>query len=130
MTERERLIELCDNIITSCESSLCADCGHDKIDYPNCMAVHFADHILADGWIRPPCKVGDMVYYLHEICDENGEERLDISTGKCEGISIQKDGLWIYCRYEDGLTYWHKNDESVFFSREEAIKALKGGESE
>ena len=28
-------------------------------------AEKIADHILADGWIRPPCKVGDTVYCIY-----------------------------------------------------------------
>ena len=27
---------------------------------------HIADKILADGWMRPPCKVGDTVWYLNK----------------------------------------------------------------
>ena len=51
---RNRLIELCENLILSCKSSLCEDCEHKNIDYPNCMSVHFADHLLANGVIVPP----------------------------------------------------------------------------
>ena len=33
-----------------------------KVQYMGGLEGKLADHILADGWIRPPCKVGDMVY--------------------------------------------------------------------
>ena len=46
---REKLIELCEDVILSCKSSLCDDCEHNCIDYPNCMGVHFADHLIANG---------------------------------------------------------------------------------
>lgn len=88
---------------------------------------YIADYLLANGVIVPPCKVGDEVYYLHEMCNENGDEYFDISEGKCEGISLQKDGLWMYCRYDDGLTYWHKSDKLVFLTREEAEAKLREG---
>lgn len=75
-----------------------------------------------------PCGVGHTVFYVHMVCDENGEEIFTISIGKVFSFSIQVDGLWAYCRYEDGLTYWHKWDgyfgKTVFLTREEAEAAL------
>lgn len=99
---------------------------------PSAEEVHSlrADYILANGVIVPPCKVGDKVFYVHEVCDENCDEYLDISVGECEGISMQKEGLWIYCRYEDGLTYWHRSGETVFLTKEEAEEALQKRGSE
>ncbi len=32
---------------------------------------HTADSLLADGWIRPPCKVGDTVYKIRKFCETN-----------------------------------------------------------
>ena len=46
---REKLIELCEDVIFSCRASLCDDCEHNGIDYPKCMGVHFADHLIANG---------------------------------------------------------------------------------
>ena len=78
-----------------------------------------------------PCKVGDRVLFVHKTCDENGNEYLGVSVGKCESISIQKGGPWMFCRYEDGLTYWHKVNEdfgkSVFLVRGESTDNLKEG---
>lgn len=45
---REDLIALCNDVILSCASNLCKDCEHQGIDYPNCMGVHFADHLIAN----------------------------------------------------------------------------------
>lgn len=90
-----------------------------------------ADHLLENGVIVPPCKVGDEVFYVNEICDENGDEYLDISVGKVVSFSLQAEGLWAYCRYEEGLTYWHvvadEFGKEVFLTREEAEQALKDG---
>lgn len=49
MTDREKLVGLCEDIILSCKASLCTDCEHNNIDYPHCMGVHFADHLIANG---------------------------------------------------------------------------------
>jgi len=54
----------------------------------NGFGAWYADYILADGWIRPPCKVGDVVWFYdgfmwgllpckvdrpyHCICGEEG----------------------------------------------------------
>ena len=46
---REKLIEWCEDVILSCKASLCVDCEHNGIDYPKCMGVHFADHLIANG---------------------------------------------------------------------------------
>lgn len=51
---RDRLIEL---ILKS--DILCHTCGENSASY---CADAIADLIIADGWIRPPCKVGDTVY--------------------------------------------------------------------
>jgi hypothetical protein len=91
---------------------------------------YIAEYLIDNNTIVTPCKVGDKVFYVHEICDEDGDEYLDISVGEVVSFSMQKEGLWAYCRYEDGLTYWHlvADDfgKTVFLSKEEAEKALKG----
>ena len=88
-----------------------------------------ADYLLADGWIRLPCKVGDTVFCVHYVCDKNANEYLDISVGDVISFSMQSEGLWMYCRYENGLTYWHfvTDDfgKKVFTSREEAEEELE-----
>ena len=94
-----------------------------------------ADSLLENGVIVPPCKVGDVVFFVHEMCDENGDEHLGISEGKCVGISMQEEGLWTYCRYENGLTYSHRINEASFLNKDvfptkaEAEYALKNRRS-
>ena len=93
-----------------------------------------ADYLLDNGVVVMPCKVGTKVYFVHEICDENGDEVLYIDTGKIICFSLQGTGLWMYCRYKTGLTYWHKVDSEfgteVFLTREEAEAKLKEGKSD
>ena len=90
-----------------------------------------ADHLLKNGVIVPPCKVGDKVFFVDMMCDEEGEEKLGMSIGEVVSFSMQKEGLWAYCRYEDGLTYWHlvadEFGKTVFLTREEAEAKLKEG---
>ena len=87
-----------------------------------------SEFLDSDRVIVPPCKVGDKVFYINEVCDENANEYFDISVGEVVSFSIQKEGLWAYCRYEDGLTYWHivvdEFGKEVFFTKEEAEQAL------
>lgn len=84
---RDRLIELCENLILSCKSSLCEDCEHKNIDYPNCMSVHFADYLLANGVIVLPCKVGDKVAV--KACCE------------CVSVIPDRDECRYICPFED-----------------------------
>ena len=123
---RDRLIELGENLILSCKSSSCEDCEHNNIDYPHCMSVHFADYLLANGVIVPPCKVGDTVYvvfFRHHLIDEC----------KVSGFIFGKNNDTL--QFADGSIYtiWDKayNEhfgKTVFLTREEAEQALKGGE--
>ena len=66
---REKLIEWCEDVILSCKASLCVDCEHNGIDYPKCMGVHFADHLIANGvtvqqWIPVSEQPNENGYYL------------------------------------------------------------------
>ena len=52
-----------------------------------------------------------------------------IEVGEVVSFSLQKEGLWAYCRYESGLTYWHLVadyfSKTVFLTKEEAEEKLK-----
>ena len=111
MTERERLIELL----------MQGDIAAAKQRVFNCCmcrreAETIADYLLENGVIVPPCKVGDMVYifergsYIIPICGQ-GKPHWEIKIEKCS------------------FKYWlldnHKFGVNMFFTREEAEKALK-----
>lgn len=80
-------------------------------------------------YIELPCKVGQTIFFYTCVCDEIGKEKFDILEGEVISFSIQKEGLWAYCRYKCGLTYWHlvvkDFGKTVFLTREEAEQALK-----
>ena len=111
MTEREKLIELL----------MQGDIAAAKQGVFNCCmckreAEILADFLLENGVIVPPCKVGDMVYifergsYIIPICGQ-GKPHWEIKIEKCS------------------FKYWlldnHKFGVNMFFTREEAEKALK-----
>ena len=114
VTERERLVELLKN--DNCPSPFVCDANCTYINSENCLAERMADYLLENGVIVLPCKVGDMVYifergsYIIPICGQ-GKPHWEIKIEKCS------------------FKYWlldnHKFGENMFFTREEAEKALK-----
>lgn len=108
MTDRERLIDL----IISADISLW---GTDKP-----YAEVYADHLLANGVIVPPCKVGDTVYFdTYLRGDSIGVRPHKVIEVKCVIMTEPSKG-GIGAEIPD----WAFG-ESVFLTREEAEKALK-----
>lgn len=100
MTDRERLIEL----MLNCE----------RVDLPLPIEYqeHLADHLLANGVIVPPCKVGQTVWEID--ADNPFEEELHVIESKVE-------------RFYVGTSHnLHLIDcKTVFLTKEEAERALK-----
>ena len=97
--------------------------GYPIDDVVDLMEVKNAGRI-----VELPCAVGDTVYWVTKSCDENGREESAIHEGTIISFSLQNDGLWFYCRYKYGLTFWHKIGyfgKTVFLTKEEAEAALK-----
>lgn len=117
--------------MTDCKNCLhyevCADVML-KIANPICKCFLDKSKI-----IELPCKVGDTVWWVTTIVDENCEEKPDILLGEIASFSMQKEGLWAFCRYVGGLTFWHLVSDyfgkTVFLTREEAERALKEREN-
>lgn len=101
MTQREKLIELLKS-----SSQYVNECDG--------LVERIADHLLANGVIVPPCKVGDTVYYIHEggyrVYEGKVTNFIYVANTKSFGIHYD-GGYGIFGRY-------------VFLSREEAEKAL------
>ena len=104
---RDRLIELIKQAKKKTKNANC-DIGRNMI---------FADYLLENGVIVPPCKVGDMVYYI-----AFGK----IYKGKCHAITQHINRLQIHLYDYDGDNASIASDK-VFLTKEEAEKALKGG---
>lgn len=75
-----------------------------------------ADHLIANGVIVPPCKVGDTVYRVYTK-SWIGEDKI------CE-ISISRGGVF-YVDDKGRETSCEKIGKTVFLTREEAELALK-----
>lgn len=133
MTDRERLIEL------FLKPTRIPDNLFDGKDIFHKVAETYADIILSDGWIRPPCKVGDTVYIPWHWNDEKGIAFTEVEEIKIYDksnhymflIDLQSDDE----EFEQSFGGW-KIEESigktVFLTTEEAEKALaeRQGETE
>ena len=119
---RDRLIELIDNAFV------------DFIDFANrnpaekTSTEFIADYILADGWMRPPYKIGAKVYATI------GSLSLPIPYAVYE-VTIQRyvlatGGLVPVVKLKKGaVTYGdiHTSIDRLYDTREDAEKALRGG---
>ena len=114
---RDKLIELIRIASHELTSRCVGDCGD--------CADKIANHILADGWIRPPCKVGDILYVI-----SNDKQILPFVVNRI----IITDYIKIKVDYIAGRDYEIKYlllqhfGKTVFLTKEEAEKALKGVE--
>lgn len=125
MTERERLIEICDT-------------NNGWVD--EAPAEKFADYLLANGVIVPPCKVGQTVFRIVKLY---GDRKPIIVEGEVSEIALthengeikkrfyflEKGGNKIINRYSLWLDF-DEIGETVFLTKEEAEKALKAREKE
>lgn len=133
-SERKRLVELIQNFADGTYTNNGVIVDGTKVD-------DIADHLLANGIVVPPVKVGQTVYELDNIVDkdkcENCEHYYEGGMGDSPGClkgsagfrarecidivetiaTLSEIGWWI-----------HMNDFGVlvFTSREEAVKMLKG----
>ena len=82
-----------------------------------------ADHLLANGVIVPPCKVGDITYVFdYEVNNHLETKFRGIAPSVVEAIVIEDEGLWI----ENEHAKYHISSvgEFIFLTKEEAEKAL------
>jgi hypothetical protein len=86
-----------------------------------------ADHLLANGVVCPPCKVGDTLYYIDTCVTAEDFGKKYVSFGRVNQISYNKHGEWFYLDCGSLFSFGDFN-KTVFLTREEAERALKGGE--
>ena len=103
MNQKERLVELIKQAKKQTKNANC-DIERNMI---------FADYLLENGVIVPPCKVGDVVYL---ITDHTGDMRRTV-TG------FTQDYILSYAMQIPMSEF----GKTVFLTREEAEKALRGG---
>ena len=113
--QRERLVELLDEFVAKSN---------------NTTTNALADYILADGWMRPPCKIGQTVYKV--VNDKRVKKPYE-----CKVV-----GIWYaddenandvhLVRYVNGIfdcsfsVQFKEFGKTVFLTKEEAEKALGG----
>lgn len=100
------------------------------IDRRNIYEVE-ADHLLANGVIVPPCKVGDKYYRIELWCTEGGywEKPRKAYDSTCDSCCEECDGKKRVVEYTfnsviqilEAEPYFHKY---VFLTKEEAVAKL------
>lgn len=110
---RERLIEL----VEKARKTAIAKGANSDIE----RNMLFADFLLENGVIVPPCKVGDTVYVV--------DKGLDVWwKGEVSSVGyVDLNNIQIGVIYDDGEVAICDAD-IVFLTKEEAEAALKGGE--
>ena len=107
MTDRERLIELLEDTLHEWESDVSVQ-----------TLTEIAEHLIENGVIVLPCKVGDTVYYI------TGIGHNIVKPAKVKEIIIDDNG--IKDLYVQGDGYNFENSFDIFFlTREEAEEKLK-----
>lgn len=137
MTDRDRLIELIKQAQDKyCD--ICAECAEDGYKDHESFEDFFADHLLANGVIVPPCKVGDVVYALREVSCED----IDGVHTECEHYGFGTDDRICTlekpqkCPYKyrvfkclvteyNLLSHSRQWGKTVFLTKEEAEEKLK-----
>lgn len=113
--QKDRLVELLDEFVAKSN---------------NTTTLALAYHILADGWMRPPCKVGDKVY---EVLPKCGYIRslnvVGFHLGKFPDLRGHKRKEYLVCYSDYSLTHVDvdKFGKTVFLTKEEAEAKLKEG---
>lgn len=123
---RDRLIELIKQADFDYTAECCEISENGSLPYPP-LEERFADHLLANGVIVPPVKVGQTVYRTKG--NYFGEE---IYVGIVDQIVIHYGGRKAFF-YVQGHPLHFTVDNlgvDVFLTREEAENALKGESNE
>lgn len=122
---RERLFETINKAREKCGTSTnCRKCsGYGKGS--RCISALIADELLADGWMRPPCKVGDTVYMIQTLPLIRGVVELTVENLV---IGINPNKCRLYCKHNSGskdVFYEDSFGRILFFTYEEAEAALR-----
>lgn len=130
---RERLIQLLSDEI--CPSPLLCDKNCKYAHSGNCYADRVADHLLANGVILPPCKVGDVVYVVKPYFSFIQEYQVrGYHLGEFPTLNGHKRKSYLICYHKASSALKHlpidEIGKTVFFNREEAEAKLKGGATE
>ena len=120
---RDRLVSLI-NKDENCPSHyMCSDkCKYSHLEH--CIGDRLADSILADGWIRLPCKVGDTVYVISRYYTGTWQ----IYSCTVEYITHYKSNGFINAIFSKDINFGVNITEfgkTVFLTKEQAEQKLK-----
>ena len=115
----------------------CKDCFH----YNACLQCHSPSVGWSENdgqgckcftsiseWVHLPCKCGDKIFMI--VRDIESRTAF-VDEGKVISVTYEHTGVWIYARYERGVSYHHKfGCGDCFFTIAEAEKALKDRKKE
>lgn len=113
---KKRLMDLLEQHCLVRSDVIECSAGKEIVECSDCLATW----LIENGVIVPPCKVRDKVFFA-------GDDYSIIDEGTVHGVSKDHTSIWVFCRYESGLSYYHKADDfgkTVFLTREEAERAL------
>ena len=115
MNDRDRLIELVNQV------------RGDEIALADYEADVLADHLLANGVIVPPCKVGDWVWYVRDGKINKAKIEESIYSASKHGYFSED---WRFHAYnfskKEEITFWLDDiGKTVFLTKEEAEAELK-----
>ena len=117
---RDRLIELLRQIEFD-YSEECACAFEDGYKGTPDFAKFFVDHLLDNGVIVPPCKIGDTVYYPAFGIDR-------VLLYKVISIKLNSKGLYVVCENHLSKSQMtHRATQigkTIFLTKEEAERAL------
>lgn len=119
---RDRLIRLlqkrsCFYNKSKCNAR-CSNCDYVTIDDDDIS--NLADHLLANGVVALPVNIGETVYYI--FCDSS---ILELKVASIEIAPIETFRIVFGCY--GGVGFYERDiGKTVFFTREEAERALKG----
>ena len=120
MTEREKIIDVCQPILNFCNANGCKLCLYEAYK-PFCISTAIADNLLKNGVIVPLVKVGDPLFTVAKVGVIIEHEVIQ--------IRISDKGVVFDCisKTLHGKDFCFSNDligKTVFFTHEEAEKAL------
>lgn len=132
---REKLIELLKDGGNECSKIFCKDCQY-YAEIGKCKENIIADHLLANGVIVLPCKVGDTVWFVDRKYDRQTSKFVPyVSEGYVKAIKFSARPTRITVEYPDvddkygrckGADYFaHNIGKTVFLIREAAEAKLE-----
>lgn len=118
-------------VYNSCEQE-CVGCGNLEMYDSDIKSI--ADHLVRDGWIKPPCKKWDEIYFIYRRPENEGGDKIvkgKVVAVKCYNITINPV-FWLDISYKDDDNLCESVTESpygelAFLSYKDAEIKLKGG---